>query len=145
MTDIYNIQRFLDAQKSNYEIALSELQKGKKIGHWIWYIFPQIKGLGVSTISEYYSISCKNEARSYIDNPVLRDRLIEISETLLSIENKTILEIMKYPDNIKLQSSMTLFAEIAPEYNVFQKVLNKFYGGAKDLKTLYILQNVKND
>lgn len=131
-----DIKRFLVAQTAEYAEALKEIRAGRKIGHWIWYIFPQVEGLGVSPISEYYGIKSLNEAKEYIENETLRKHLIEISEALYSLEGKDILSIVGYPDNLKVRSSMTLFSETAPEYDIFKKVLNKYYSGQKDKETV---------
>jgi uncharacterized protein (DUF1810 family) len=118
---------------------LSEIRSGHKRSHWIWYIFPQLKGLGFSSTSEYYGINGLSEAKSYMENEILRARLIEISEALLTLESSDAEDVMGYPDNLKLMSSMTLFAEAAPEEKVFQRVLDKFFGGKKDQRTLELI------
>jgi uncharacterized protein (DUF1810 family) len=109
-----NLDRFLKAQEEDYETALSEIRSGYKRSHWIWYIFPQLKGLGFSSTSEYYGINGLSEAKSYMENEILRARMIEISEALLTLETSDAEDVMGYPDNLKLMSSMTLFAEAAP-------------------------------
>jgi uncharacterized protein (DUF1810 family) len=134
-----NLDRFLKAQEEDYETALSEIRSGHKRSHWIWYIFPQLKGLGFSSTSEYYGINGLSEAKSYMENEILRARLIEISEALLTLESSDAEDVMGYPDNLKLMSSMTLFAEAAPEEKVFQRVLDKFFGGKKDQRTLELI------
>ena len=131
----YNLDRFIKAQTHDYEIAFSEIRAGHKRSHWIWYIFPQVKGLGMSAISEEYGIDGIDEAKAYMENPVLREHLIEISEALLDLESDDALDVMGYPDNLKLRSSMTLFSEAAPDEEVFSKVLDKFFGGEKDPET----------
>lgn len=135
----YDLERFLKAQKMDYDTALAEIRSGQKRSHWIWYIFPQILGLGRSEIAVYYSIKDRGEAVAYMQDPVLREHLLEISEALLKLQSNDPLRVMGFPDNLKLKSSMTLFAEVAPEYSVFQKVLDKYFGGEKDLRTLSIL------
>ena len=137
----YDINRFLKAQKNDYELALSEMKAGRKRSHWIWYIFPQVKGLGMSPTSEFYGIDGLGEAKVYMADDLLRERLLEITGVLLNIESDDPSEVMGYPDDLKLRSSMTLFAETAPEYDVFQKVLDKYFHGEKDPKTLQILGN----
>jgi uncharacterized protein (DUF1810 family) len=134
-----NLDRFLKAQEEDYETALSEIRSGYKRSHWIWYIFPQLKGLGFSSTSEYYGINGLSEAKSYMENEILRARMIEISEALLTLESSDAEDVMGYPDNLKLMSSMTLFAEAAPEEKVFQRVLDKFFGGKKDQRTLELI------
>lgn len=133
-----DLERFLKAQEKDYEQALNEIKSGRKIGHWIWYIFPQIAGLGFSSTSKYYSIKDKNEAIEYLKNKTLKNRLIEICEALLSLESDDATYVMGYPDDLKLKSSMTLFDEVS-DIDVFKKVLDKFYNGEKDEMTISLL------
>lgn len=133
-----DLERFLKAQEKDYEQALNEIKNGRKTGHWIWYIFPQIAGLGFSSTSKYYSIKDKNEAIEYLKNKTLKNRLIEICEALLSLESDDATYVMGYPDDLKLKSSMTLFDEIS-DIDVFKKVLDKFYNGEKDEMTISLL------
>ena len=133
-----DLERFLKAQEKDYEQALNEIKNGRKTGHWIWYIFPQIAGLGFSSTSKYYSIKDKNEAIEYLKNKTLKDRLIEICEALLSLESDDATYVMGYPDDLKLKSSMTLFDEVS-DIDVFKKVLDKFYNGEKDEMTISLL------
>ena len=133
-----DLERFLKAQEKDYEQALNEIKNGRKTGHWIWYIFPQIAGLGFSSTSKYYSIKDKNEAIGYLKNKTLKDRLIEICEALLSLESDDATYVMGYPDDLKLKSSMTLFDEVS-DIDVFKKVLDKFYKGEKDEMTISLL------
>ncbi|MCD7709135.1 MAG: DUF1810 domain-containing protein [Clostridiales bacterium] len=135
----YDLNRFLKAQKDSYAAALSEIKGGRKRSHWIWYIFPQLKGLGMSGMSDYYGLADLKEAQAYMENEILRSHLIEISEALLGLENQDIEDIMGYPDDLKLRSSMTLFQAASPDTEVFKKVLDKYYGGAGDEMTLSIL------
>ena len=121
-----------------YKQALKEIKKGRKTSHWIWYIFPQIAGLGFSSTSKYYSIKDKNEAIEYLKNNTLKNRLIEICEALLSLESDDATYVMGYPDDLKLKSSMTLFSEVS-DIDVFKKVLDKFYNGEKDEMTISLL------
>ncbi|MBR1743922.1 MAG: DUF1810 domain-containing protein [Lachnospiraceae bacterium] len=137
---MYDLDRFLKAQERDYDTALSEIRSWRKRSHWIWYIFPQVKGMGFSSTSEFYGIDGLDEAKAYLGNEVLKGRLLEISGALLSLDSSDAGEVMGYPDDLKLRSSMTLFAEAAPELEVFRKVLDKFYGGEKDRKTLEILK-----
>lgn len=136
---MYDLNRFLKAQDRDYADALAEIKAGHKRSHWIWYIFPQVKGLGFSSTSEFYGIDGLDEARAYMDNVVLRERIIEISEVLLTLDSSDAGDVMGYPDDLKLRSSMTLFAEAAPKEEVFQKVLDKFFAGKKDERTLEII------
>ena len=133
-----DLERFLKAQDKDYEQALKEIKKGRKTSHWIWYIFPQIAGLGFSSTSKYYSIKDKNEAIEYLKNNTLKNRLIEICEALLSLESDDATYVMGYPDDLKLKSSMTLFSEVS-DIDVFKKVLDKFYNGKKDEMTISLL------
>ena len=134
-----SLDRFLKAQASSYDAALREICTGRKRSHWIWYIFPQIQGLGFSSTAQYYAIADMEEAKAYLSEPTLRARLLEISEALLTLDSNDPTQVMGYPDDLKLRSSMTLFAEAEPECEVFQKVLDKYYGGSKDEHTLAIL------
>lgn len=136
----YNLDRFVKAQEQDYETALKEIRQGCKRSHWIWYIFPQIAGLGLSFISQYYAIASMEEAKAYMENAYLRDHLLEISKALLALDSSDPGIVMGYPDDLKLRSSMTLFAEAAPEEPVFQEVLDKYFGGEKDQRTLDILR-----
>lgn len=136
MTDL---KRFHDAQNYDYETALSEIRKGRKETHWMWYIFPQIAGLGRSTTAQYFSIKNMQEAKEYLNDKVLGKRLVEISEALLSLETDDAQQIFGFPDCIKLRSCMTLFALADPGQEVFEKVLEKYFHGEKDPATLKIL------
>ncbi len=133
-----DLERFLKAQERDYATALNEIKNGRKTSHWIWYIFPQIAGLGFSSTSKYYSIKDKNEAIEYLNNKILRNRLIEICEVLLSLESNDATYVMGYPDDLKLKSSMTLFNEVS-DIDIFKKVLDKFYNGEKDEMTISLL------
>lgn len=135
------LDRFLSAQEKSYQTALQEIQEGQKRSHWMWYIFPQIAGLGRSQTAQYYAIKDINEAKDYMKNKTLRKNLFEISQTLLEIKSSDPVRVMGWPDDMKLKSSMTLFLMAAPECDVFQKVLDKFFHGEKDEKTLRILKD----
>ena len=130
-----SLERFLKAQENEYETALHEIKNGHKQSHWIWYIFPQLQGLGFSSMSQYYGIKDKEEAIDYMNHPILREHLLEISQVLLSLDCNDPVRVMGYPDNLKLQSSMTLFSYVSDE-PVFHKVLDKFYNGQLDQATL---------
>jgi uncharacterized protein (DUF1810 family) len=136
-----NLQRFLNAQEKDYQIALSEIKNGKKQSHWMWYIFPQIEGLGFSETSKFYAIKNIHEAREFLKHPVLGSRLIEICNELLKLETNDPHTIFGNPDDLKLRSSMTLFSSLLNTNFVFQKVLDKYFDGKKDSKTLEILKN----
>jgi uncharacterized protein (DUF1810 family) len=134
-----SLQRFTDAQKADYEIALSEIRSGRKRSHWMWYIFPQIHGLGFSETSKFYALKSVDEAKEYLSHPVLGKRLIEISKALLDLPSVNAHSIFGSPDDVKLKSSMTLFASLPNADRVFQSVLEKFFYGEKDDKTLKII------
>ena len=129
------LQRFIEAQNDSYDQALKEIINGRKLTHWIWYIFPQIKGLGFSYNSEYYGITSLQEARDYLENELLRKRLFEITESLLMHKGKDIESIMGDIDALKLKSSMTLFDAVQPG-SIFGEVLDEFYGGERCRRTL---------
>ena len=132
-----SLERFVKAQEDSYEIALSEIKGGRKRSHWMWYIFPQIKGLGYSSTAQYYSIQDRQEAENYITHSILSKRLIEISEELLKVDSNDPSVVLGYPDDIKLKSSMTLFYLISEEI-IFKKVLDKFFCGELDKRTVDI-------
>ena len=132
----YDLSRFHKAQKGTYETALAEIRAGRKRSHWIWYIFPQIQGLGYSSTAQYYALEDLNEAKAYLADPVLRERLLEISNALLALDSCDPSEVMGYPDDLKLRSSMTLFSLADPECTVFRDVLEKFYDGREDSRTI---------
>ena len=133
------LDRFLDAQRSDYAAALAEVRRGRKTSHWMWYIFPQIAGLGQSSTARYYSIRDLEEAREYYAHPVLGQRLREISGVLLELRDSDPVAVFGGIDSMKLKSSMTLFAVAAPDDPIFQQVLDKYYGGEQDALTLRIL------
>ena len=134
-----NLKRFLNAQAVDYETALREIRAGRKDGHWIWYIFPQLKELGTSSTARDYGIRDLDEARAYLADPVLCSRLLEISGALLDLPGSDPRAVMGHPDDLKLRSSMTLFAAADPEQKVFQQVLDKYYNGIPDPLTLELL------
>lgn len=136
-----DLQKFVDAQErgysfgETYETALSEMKQGQKVSHWIWYVFPQIQGLGISGTTAYFSIKDLNEAKDYYAHPIFGVRLIEITEELLKIRTDDPMTVFGYPDAYKVRSCMTLFKYAAPEQELFQKVLDKFCRGMEDDKT----------
>jgi uncharacterized protein (DUF1810 family) len=132
-------KRFIDAQERSYATALSEIKSGRKRSHWMWYIFPQIKGLGFSETSMFYAIKDIEEAEAFLHHPILGSRLIEISEELLKLRGNDAHQILGSPDDVKLHSCMTLFSSIPGASPVFEDVLRKFFNGEKDNKTLQIL------
>ena len=133
------LERFIEPQEQDYEQALKEIRNGRKVSHWIWYIFPQLRGLGKSYMSDYYGIRDLDEAKAFLQDPYLGKHLQKISEALLNLDNDNATQIMGRPDDMKLKSSMTLFACADPENAVFEKVLEKFYNGHKDGRTLKML------
>jgi len=137
--DPHNLERFITAQAQDYESALGELRAGKKKSHWIWYIFPQIAGLGFSPMAARYAIQSKAEAIAYLEHKILGARLIECSVALLSLNGQRIEDIMGSPDDLKLRSSMTLFKEVSSSDSVFHDVLKIFYSGGEDSKTIDFL------
>ena len=138
--DIYNLQRFIDAQESSYIIALLEIKNGKKRSHWMWYIFPQLSELGHSSTAKYYGINSIEEAKAYLNNSILKKHLVEISKELYKL-NDEISDIMGYPDDLKLKSCMTLFSYIDPAIDIFNKIIEKFYNGERDQITLDLLNS----
>lgn len=135
----HNLERFITAQKAVFQTAMTELQSGKKTSHWMWYIFPQIQGLGFTETSKFYSISNIDEAKEFLQHRLLGPRLILMCNTLVELKTNDAHEIFGSPDDRKLKSCMTLFAAISPTDPVFEKVLDKFYYGLKDHITLKIL------
>ena len=142
MEDRFNLQRFVKEQQNDYTTAYFELSQGRKRSHWMWWIFPQIIGLGMTATSKMYAIKSLEEAKAFLEHPYLGKNLREISEILLRLDSNDASAIFGYPDDLKLRSSMTLFSEAAPDEKVFQKVLDKFYGGAKDERTLDIIKRL---
>lgn len=140
MTNAINLERFVNAQETDYNTALREIKNGRKRSHWMWYIFPQIAGLGFSQTSRFYAIKNIREAAEYLSHPILGKRLIEICTALLQLESDNANDIFGSPDDLKLRSSMTLFSTIPGADPVFQEILNKFFSGEKDVKTVQILQ-----
>jgi len=136
-----DLKRFLDAQENEFERALAEIKRGRKQSHWMWYIFPQIAGLGLSETSRFYAIKDRTEAELYLAHPVLGARLVRISEALLEIEGKTANQIFGSPDDVKLKSSMTLFGSLENAHPVFQRVLDKYFNGTEDPRTLDLIDD----
>lgn len=136
---LYNLSRFHKAQKKDYGTVLAEIKAGRKLPHWMWYIFPQLKGLGMSDMADYYGLDGVDEAKAYLQDDELRSRLVEISLALLKLDTNDAKAVMGSPDHLKLRSSMTLFAIADPEEEVFEKVLDKFYEGKMDPRTMKML------
>lgn len=136
----YDLSRFVVAQEMDYEVALNEIKEGYKRSHWMWYIFPQISGLGHSSIAKRYEIVDLGEAKAYLKHPYLRSNLIEITRALLECDNDDAEDVMGFPDNLKLCSSMTLFEIAEPEIKEFGMVLDKFFDGNRDKRTIELIQ-----
>jgi uncharacterized protein (DUF1810 family) len=137
--DPHNLNRFVQAQADDYEQALAEIRSGRKQSHWMWYIFPQFDGLGFSSTAKRYAIKSVAEAQAYLGHPVLGPRLRECAEAVLSVEGRSALEIFGSPDDLKLRSCATLFAYVSPTGSVFHRLLDKYYQGERDSKTLSLL------
>ena len=137
----YDLQRFKDAQEHDYQIALEEIRSGRKQSHWIWYIFPQLDGLGYSVMCKHYGVKGLGEAEAYLADETLRSRLVEISRALLALNTDNPVAVMGSIDALKLRSCMTLFSRASNTDPVFEAVLAKFYDGEKDFKTLELLAN----
>jgi uncharacterized protein (DUF1810 family) len=136
MNDPYNLQRFVDAQQAVFDTVRNELRAGSKRSHWMWFIFPQIQGLGSSEMARRFAISSADEARAYLGHPVLGGRLRECSALVAALDGRTAEEVFGYPDDMKFRSSMTLFASVSPEDEVFSQCLHKYFGGEPDAATL---------
>ena len=137
--DPHNLSRFVQAQEDDYEQALAEIRSGRKRSHWMWYIFPQIEGLGFSSTSRLYSIKSIAEAEAYLSHPVLGPRLVECAEATLRVEGRSAFEIFGSTDEMKLRSCATLFACVAPAGSVFDRLIDKYFQGQRDGKTLRLL------
>jgi uncharacterized protein (DUF1810 family) len=136
MNDPYDLQRFLDAQEPVIARAMDELKQGRKHSHWIWFVFPQIAGLGHSPMAQRYAISSLDEAESYMRHPVLGPRLEDCVRLVNQVEGRAIVDILGYPDDLKFRSSVTLFARAAPDNPVFAEALRKYFAGLGDPATL---------
>ena len=141
--DPFELSRFVEAQDKVYDRVLAELKSGRKRTHWMWFVFPQIEGLGHSWTTRCYSIKSREEAREYLDHPLLGKRLRECCELILALEGLSVSRIFGYPDDLKLKSSMTLFASVAESGSVFTRVLEKYFQGIRDERTLALLDRLK--
>ena len=137
--DPYDLARFVEAQRDDHDRALAELAGGRKRSHWMWYVFPQIAGLGISATSRRYAVTGRAEAEAYLRHPVLGPRLVEICEAALGVEGRSAGEVFGSPDDMKLRSCATLFAAVAPPGSVFDRVLQKYFRGERDDQTLRLL------
>ena len=134
--DPYRLERFVDAQNDVYDEVCAELRKGEKRGHWIWFIFPQIQGLGSSRTAAEFAISSREEAERYLEHPILGPRLRECTRLVTLVEGRSIQQIFPYPDYLKFRSSMTLFSQVAADNRIFVQALRKYFGGEFDPLTL---------
>src|SRR5262245_45576966 len=137
--DPYDLVRFVRAHEDDYNRALSEITRGQKRTHWMWYVFPQSDGLAFSSTSKRYSIKSVEEAKAYLQHPILGPRLLECAEAVMRVEGRSATEIFGSPDDLKLRSSATLFACVSPAGSVFERLLGKYYHGERDSKTLRLL------
>ena len=140
MADLYDLQRFVLAQDPVYSQVCAELAAGAKTSHWMWFVFAQLKALGCSAIAQHFGIASRAEAEAYWQHPVLGPRLKECSELVMTVEGKSALQIIHSPDDLKFRSSMTLFAQVAPQEAIFDRALVKYFGGKGDVKTLDLLK-----
>jgi uncharacterized protein (DUF1810 family) len=136
----FDLDRFVEAQKIHYDRALEEIRSGRKRTHWMWFIFPQFTGLGTSATAEFYAIRSRAEAEAYLQHPVLGPRLKECFQALLVVDGGSASGIFGYPDDVKLRSSATLFASVAPPGSVFDQVIAKYFVGERDERTILLLQ-----
>jgi uncharacterized protein (DUF1810 family) len=136
VNDPYNLQRFVDAQNPVFEQVCAELRRGRKQGHWMWFVFPQLKGLGHSWMASKFGISSRDEAEAYLRHPTLGPRLRECTRLVNLVDGCSIEQIFGYPDDLKFRSSMTLFAQVATDNEIFIKALQKYFGGEPDTLTL---------
>ena len=143
MSDPFDLNRFVRAQEADYVGALAEIRSGRKRSHWMWYVFPQFAGLGLSAMSQRYAINSLAEARAYLAHPILGPRLIEIADAVLNVQGRTAHEIFGSPDDLKLSSSATLFALVSPADSVFQRIIDKYFDGSRDEKTLALVRSVR--
>lgn len=135
----FDLDRFIAAQRDSYATALTELKNGRKLSHWMWFVFPQVAGLGSSMMASRYAIQSRREAAAYLAHPILGARLLECAEALLHVQGRTVEEIMGWPDFLKLKSSMTLFAAVAGPGSPFHQIIDRYYAGAGDPKTTEFL------
>ena len=137
--DPYDLARFVRAQEAVYDQAMSEIRSGRKRSHWMWYIFPQFDGLGFSSTTRHYAIKSVAEAEAYLRHPVLGPRLLESFQAALAVEGRSAVDVFGSPDDMKLQSCATLFAGVSPTGSVFERLLDRYFGGELDDKTLRLV------
>ena len=140
MSDPFTLQRFVDAQNPVYDGVCAELRNGRKQTHWMWFIFPQLRGLGSSAMADRYGISSRKEAEAYLKHPILGPRLVECTCLVNLVEGRSIENIFGYPDNLKFRSSMTLFQSVTGANRVFHDALEKYFGGVPDSRTRDIIE-----
>ena len=141
--DKFNLNRFIKAQEETYNSAMDEIKSGSKYGHWMWFLFPQLEGLGSTEMTKKFSIKSLEEAKAYLKNAILGERLLESCEILLKLEDVSISDVMGFPDDLKLRSSMTLFESASSKNSIFSKVLDEYYESSRDNKTLGLLNNLE--
>jgi len=140
MDDPFNLDRFVQAQSDDYDRALAEIRRGRKSSHWMWYVFPQLAGLGRSPISQLYALAGPDEAAAYLKHPVLGPRLREIAQAVMAVDGRSAHDIFGSPDDVKLHSSATLFAAVSPDGSVFHQLIARYFGGRPDEATLRLLR-----
>jgi len=143
VSDSFDLERFVRAQEADYVGALAEIRSGRKRSHWMWYVFPQFAGLGLSAMSQRYAINSLAEARAYLAHPILGPRLIEIADAVLNVQGCTAREIFGSPDDLKLSSSATLFALVSPADSVFQRIIDKYSDGSCDEQAVALVRSVR--
>jgi uncharacterized protein (DUF1810 family) len=142
MTENFDLERFVHAQEAVYAQALAELRAGRKRSHWMWFVFPQLAGLGRSPTAERFAIGSRGEAQAYLDHPVLGARLRECTRAMLAVEGRSLSAILGFPDDLKFRSSMTLFTEVSEPGSPFHAALSKYCEGKPDPKTLELLERL---
>jgi uncharacterized protein (DUF1810 family) len=143
--DVYDLARFFKAQEGTYHRALAEIRRGRKDSHWMWFIFPQLGGLGRSPVSQLYAIKSVDEAKAYLAHPLLGTRLLECTEAVLAIAGRSAEEIFGTPDDFKLRSCATLFAAVSPPDSVFHRIIDKYFAGESDSVTQALLRDAPAD
>ena len=138
-TGDYDLERFVDAQRETYDRALAEIRAGQKQSHWMWFVFPQLAGLGSSAMAERYAIASADEARAYLAHPILGPRLVECATAVLAVRGRSAHDIFGSPDDVKLRSSATLFAHVSPAGSVFHRVLDQYFDSTPDPRTCSLI------
>jgi len=143
LNDPYGLSRFIEPQDADYEQALAEIRSGRKRSHWMWYVFPQFTGLGSSPTSMHYAIKSRDEAEAYLSHPIIGRRLVECAETVLQIRERSAFEVFGSPDDMKLRSSATLFASVSAEGSVFHRLIDQYFDGRRDDRTIELMGRVR--